>query len=190
MFRARFARFLPASPGEAAMSFGGTVTRGRRGNSSSRPRAENARRPGAPGSAQARPVSGDDDGEIDWERVAVFGTGIALGAALGAGIALLFAPSSGEEIRASIARRGALLAHQGRDVWDDLRDELDWATRRGKRRVGRRVQRARWAAEDFLDARRRPDRWRGTRRSQAEDKGGETPEVEERAVQEIVDSLC
>jgi hypothetical protein len=122
--------------------------------------------------------------------VVVFGAGIAVGAALGASIALLFAPSSGEEIRAAIARRGTRLADQGRDVWGDLRDELDWAARRGKRRVGRRVQRARWAAEDFLDDRRRPDRWRGQRRSKAEEKRQEAPEIEERDVQEIVDSLC
>jgi YtxH-like protein len=172
------------------MSFGGTVTRGRRGAGSSGPRAESGRRPGAVGSARARPVNGGDEGEIDWERVAVFGTGIALGAALGAGIALLFAPSSGEEIRAAIARSGARLAHQGRDVWDDLRDELEWAGRRGKRRVGRRVQRARWAAEDFLDDRRRPDRWRGKRRSERPEEKPELPEIDESDLQEIVESLC
>jgi hypothetical protein len=123
--------------------------------------------------------------------VVVFGMGIALGTTLGAGVALLFAPSSGEEIRAAIARRSARLAHQGRDVWGDLRDELEWAARRGKRRVGRRVQRARWAAEDFLDDRRRPDRWRGKRRSKAEaEKEREAPEIDDRDVQEIVDSLC
>jgi len=127
--------------------------------------------------------------------VAVFSTGIALGAALGAGVALLFAPSSGEETRAAIARRGARLAHQGRDVWDDLRDELQWATRRGKRRLGRRVQRARWAAEDFIDDRRRPDRWRGKGRSErkaakAHAQAPKVVEVDERAVQEIVDSMC
>jgi hypothetical protein len=122
--------------------------------------------------------------------VTVFGTGIALGAALGAGIALLFAPSSGEEIRAAIASRSARLAHQGRDVWDDLRDELEWATRRGKRRVGRRLERARWAAEDFFDDRRRPDRWRRKRRPQPTEAKREIPEVDDDAVQEIVESMC
>jgi hypothetical protein len=131
-----------------------------------------------------------EEGEIDWERVAVFGTGISLGAALGAGIALLFAPSSGEEMRAAIARRSARLAHQGHDVWADLRDELEWAARRGKRRVGRRLQRARWAAEDFLDDRRRPDRWRGKRRSERKEEKRQAPEIDESAVQEIVESLC
>jgi len=172
------------------MSFGGTVTRGRRGARSSGPRPENAGRPGATATPRQRPANGGHEAEIDWERVAVFGTGIALGAALGAGIALLFAPSSVEEIRAAIAHRGARLAHQGRDVWDDLRDEIEWAARRGKRRVGRRVQRARWAAEDFVDSRRRPERWRGKRRSERAEAKREEPEIDERAVQEIVESLC
>ncbi len=172
------------------MSFGGTVRRGRRGAASSEPRTEGPRRPGAAGAPKGRPLDTDDQAQIDWERVAVFGTGIVLGTALGAGLALLFAPSSGEEIRAAIARRGARLAHQGRDVWDDLRDELEWAARRGRRRVGRRVQRARWAAEDFLEDRRRPDRWRRKRRPERKEEKRETPEINERDVQEIVESLC
>lgn len=181
------------------MSFGGTVTRGRRGAGSAGGRAENARRHGPSGAAgEGSAVRPTGDGDIDWERVAVFSTGIALGAALGAGVALLLAPYSGEETRAAILRRGARLAHQGRDAWDDLRDELQWAARRGKRRVGRRVQRARWAAEDFIDDRRRPDRWRP--KSRSERKASERAErpkppavevdIDERAVQEIVDSVC
>jgi hypothetical protein len=173
------------------MSFGGTVTRGRRGARSSGPRAEGVRRPATAGTPGVPSADAVDEGEIDWERVALFGTGIALGAALGAGVALLFAPSSGEEIRAAIASRGARLAHRGRDVWDDLRDELEWAARRGKRRVGRRVQRARWAAEDFLDHRRRPDRWHGKRRSTVEaDAKRAPPELDDDDVQEIVEELC
>ena len=173
------------------MSFGGTVTRGRRGAGSSGPRGESSRRGAAAGatSARPRPTAADDEAEIDWERVVVFGAGIALGAALGAGVALLLAPSSGEEIRAAIARRGVRLAHQGRDAWDDLRDELEWAAKRGKRRVGRRVQRARWAAEDFIDDRRRPDRWR-RKRAERQETAADEPEIDEGAVQEIVESLC
>jgi gas vesicle protein len=171
------------------MSFGGTVQRGKRGLGSAGPSTQGAGTPGGvrPGS---RPSQPDGGSEIDWERVALFGTGIALGVALGAGVALLFAPTSGDEIRAAIARRGSRLAHQGRDAWDDLRDELKWAARRGKRRVGRRVQRARWAAEDLLDDRRRPDRWRRKTRQEAKEKKRATPAVDDHAVEEIVDSLC
>jgi hypothetical protein len=157
------------------MSFGGTVTRGKRAAAS--------------GQQAERPLRRAQQEEVDWERVAVFGTGIALGAALGAGVALLFAPLSGNETRAAIARRGARLAHRGRDAWDELRDELEWAARRGKRRVGRRVQRARWAAEDFVDERRRPNGW-WRRRAERKEKERESPEIDETAVQEIVESMC
>lgn len=172
------------------MSFGGTVTRGKRGATGSGLGTAGARRPVSTGAGPASAMR--DEGEIDWERVAVFGTGIALGVALGAGVALLFAPSTGEETRAAILRRGTRLAHQGRDVWEDLRDELQWATRRGKRRLGRRVQRVRWAAEDFMDERRRPERWRGKGRPEpsAKDREPEAAEIDERNVQEIVDALC
>jgi YtxH-like protein len=175
------------------MSFGGTVTRGKRGAGSAGAKGPGARGGGSPVIPRGSAGPTSADGEIDWERVAVFSTGIAIGAALGAGVALLFAPYSGEETRAAIARRSARLAHQGRDAWDDLRDELQWAARRGKRRFGRRVQRARWVAEDFMDDRRRPDRWRGKRPSErkaaAKAQRPEAVEIDELAVQEIVDSL-
>jgi hypothetical protein len=156
------------------------------------------RRPGAGGSVaggrigqrvENGPRAVEDD-DIDWERVAVFGTGIAIGAALGAGVALLFAPASGEEARAAIVRRGARLAKGGRDSWEELRDELEWAARRGKRRVGRKVQRARWAAEDFIDDRRRPRGWWSRRRDASEEKAQKPPEIDDREVQEIVDAIC
>jgi hypothetical protein len=176
------------------MSFGGTVSRGRRGSHAPGIRGQGARGGGSAALPQGGAPASSVDDEIDWERVAVFGTGIALGAALGAGVALLFAPYSGEETRAAIVRRGARLAHQGRDAWDDLRDELQWAARRGKRRLGRRVQRARWVAEDFMDARRRPDRWRrnrpAERKHEARARKPRPVEIDERVVQEIVDEMA
>ena len=69
------------------MSFGGTVPRGRRGAGASGPPAEGPGRPGGLRGTPGRPTAtSPQDGEIDWERVAVFGTGIALGVALGAGV--------------------------------------------------------------------------------------------------------
>lgn len=65
---------------------------------------------------------------------AIFAAGIILGAALGAGFALLFAPQSGQDARRSIARRGRKLSRRGHDAWDDLRDELARAARRHRRR--------------------------------------------------------
>jgi gas vesicle protein len=55
---------------------------------------------------------------------------------VGAGVALLFAPQSGEDTRHAIADRGRRLAHHGGNVWDDLRDELESAMRDGRKRKG------------------------------------------------------
>lgn len=171
------------------MSFGGTVRRGRRGAGSSGARTEGPPGPGLPAGRGVPGVDSEETAEIDWERVAVFGTGIALGAVLGAGVAILFAPYSGEETRSAIVRHGARLAERGRGTWEDLRDELQWAARRGKRRVSRRVQRARWAAEDLVDNRRRPDRWRRKKVAPKAEVRPD-PEIDEQDVQEIVDAIC
>jgi hypothetical protein len=92
---------------------------------------------------------------MDWARLGVFGLGIAIGAILGSGTALLFAPQSGEETRAGIGRRARSMREDARDAWDDLRDELDWAARRGRRHLRRSATRGGWAAEDLLDRGRR-----------------------------------
>jgi len=92
---------------------------------------------------------------MDWARLGVFGLGIALGALLGGGAALLLAPQSGEEIRAGIGRRARGIREEAGDAWEDLRDELEWATRRGRKRLRRGVTRGSWAAEDLLDRGRR-----------------------------------
>lgn len=76
------------------------------------------------------------------ETLAVFAAGVALGMAVGAGAALLFAPQSGTETRHEIARRGRRLGRRGRDAWDDLRDELRRAARRGARTLRRRRERS------------------------------------------------
>ena len=92
---------------------------------------------------------------IDWGRLGVFGLGIALGAILGSGTALLFAPQSGEDARAGIGRRARSIREDAGDAWDELRDELEWAARRGRQRLRRGATRGGWAAEDLLDRGRR-----------------------------------
>lgn len=87
----------------------------------------------------------------DWARVGIFGAGIAVGALLGAGAALLYAPRSGFETRTQIAGGARRLQARTVDRWDELGSELRKATRRGKRRVRRGVARGRWAAADKLE---------------------------------------
>ena len=80
--------------------------------------------------------SHDDD--TDWQQVAIFGAGLAVGVALGAGIALLTAPQAGWKTRSDIRRfaknKRRALQRRSRDAWLDLRDELHDAARKLRRR--------------------------------------------------------
>jgi gas vesicle protein len=62
-----------------------------------------------------------------------FAAGLAIGALVGAGIALLLAPTSGEETRRLIARRARRLAEDARERYDDARHELHRARERRRR---------------------------------------------------------
>ena len=95
-----------------------------------------------------------------WERgelarAGLLGGALAIGVLLGAGAALLLAPQTGEEMRADIADGTRRLRHRAGDAWEDLRDELRFAARRGRRRMRRGVTRSGWAAEDAIDRGRR-----------------------------------
>jgi gas vesicle protein len=61
----------------------------------------------------------------DWNAIGLFATGIALGAILGASVALLLAPASGEETRHRIANK--VRRRDEDDVWEQLAAELDRA---------------------------------------------------------------
>ena len=140
------------------MSYAGKESRSRRVASSNAAESTTStrargRRPGARAlerelSITARGVArpsqewSADDGELDWQHIGLFAAGALLGAALGAGAALLFAPQSGAEARHKIARRGRHIRARTATAWDDLRHELRYATRRGRRRFARKLNRA------------------------------------------------
>ena len=84
-------------------------------------------------------------------RALAFGAGIAVGALIGAGLALLLAPQSGEATRAYISRSARRIPDHARDRWDDLGDELRMALRRRTRGMRRGVRNARWAAADAVE---------------------------------------
>ncbi|HEY6218969.1 MAG TPA: YtxH domain-containing protein [Gemmatimonadaceae bacterium] len=79
-------------------------------------------------------------------RAGTFLTGLGIGLAVGAALALLFAPQSGEETRRSLRRGGRRLRGRAADAWEDLRLELA----RTKRALKRRRREA--AAGDDPDA--------------------------------------
>ena len=62
-----------------------------------------------------------------------FAAGLLIGALIGAGIALLVAPSSGRETRRLIARRARRLAADAGERYDDARHELRQAHERRRR---------------------------------------------------------
>ena len=62
----------------------------------------------------------------DWNNIGLFTAGIAVGAILGAAVALLFAPASGGETRHRIARRVRNVRGED-DIWDELAEELERA---------------------------------------------------------------
>ncbi|HTI65489.1 MAG TPA: YtxH domain-containing protein [Gemmatimonadaceae bacterium] len=72
----------------------------------------------------------------------IFAAGVALGIAVGAAGALLFAPQSGADTRRAIARRGRRLGVRGRDAWQDMGDELRRYARRRRRAWQRRRERS------------------------------------------------
>jgi YtxH-like protein len=68
-----------------------------------------------------------------------FLTGLGIGLAVGAAIALLMAPQSGADTRRALRRRGHRVKARAGDAWSDLRYELSRAKRalRRKRREAR-----------------------------------------------------
>ena len=81
----------------------------------------------APGSIpQPKPDGLPHERVPDWNNIGLFTAGIAVGAILGATVALLLAPASGGETRHSIARRVKNFRGDA-DIWDDLAEELELA---------------------------------------------------------------
>jgi hypothetical protein len=74
----------------------------------------------------------------DWRRIGAFGVGVAVGALLGAGTALLLAPATGFETRVRLARRAR---HVGDRVVDRF-DDLGHVVRRGAKRTRSQVNRS------------------------------------------------
>jgi gas vesicle protein len=61
-----------------------------------------------------------------------FAAGMLLGALVGAGLALLFAPQSGEETRRLLRRRAKKLADEATDRFDDIKDRIRHVKRRAE----------------------------------------------------------
>jgi gas vesicle protein len=65
--------------------------------------------------------------------VRTFAAGLMIGALVGAGIALLLAPQSGEETRRLLTRRARRLAEDARERYDDVKHQLRRAREQRRR---------------------------------------------------------
>lgn len=72
--------------------------------------------------------------------------GVAVGAMIGAGAALLLAPGSGDETRSAIQRRVRKLTRRERGVWKSLADALEEAAHETAARSRLRARKAEAAA--------------------------------------------
>ena len=68
--------------------------------------------------------------EYEGGRARPFAVGLILGALIGAGVALLVAPQSGEETRRLLRRRAKKLAAGAQDRYEDVKDRIRQARRR------------------------------------------------------------
>ena len=116
-----------------------------RGAQRSRTRNQNADAP-AKRSASGSPY----DESLDWNKLLLLGGGIAAGAALGAGVAMLFTTRTGFERRAGIARGARRFGHRTEQAWEDLAFELGEAARAARDKLRHRRHRAA-AAEVEVD---------------------------------------
>jgi hypothetical protein len=90
-----------------------------------------------------QPKPDDFPGETvpDWNNIGLFTAGIAVGALLGASVALLFAPASGDETRERISRR--VRRDRGEDyLWDELADTLARAAAESEKEEAEEVEEA------------------------------------------------
>jgi hypothetical protein len=104
------------------------------------------------GESPARPKGSPYREEGGWRHAAIFAAGLAVGALLGAGTALLTAPQTGVETRIALKRRARTARVQAEDRFDELGRELRMAARRSRRTLGRKMTKSRWRAADAFEA--------------------------------------
>lgn len=117
-----------------------------RGAQRSRSRNQNTDAP-AKRSASGSPY----EESLDWNRLLLLGGGIAAGAALGAGVAMLVTTRTGPERLADIARGARRFGHRTEQAWEDLAFELAEAARAARDKLRHRRHRAAAAEVDVDD---------------------------------------
>ena len=107
-----------------------TATRGQagaRGNNGAAGRGRGATAKAA--APRSTPRGRPYDETRNWKQLGLLAAGIAAGAAVGAGVALLFTEKTGPQRRAGIARKARHLGHDAEQRWEDLAFTLKEAAR-------------------------------------------------------------
>jgi hypothetical protein len=117
-------------PRGANMSFAGPILRRARSRANGALLTEPTDRGPLASSARHSLVDADRP-----NRAVIFVAGIAVGALLGAAVALLTAPQSGEDTRRALMRQSKRLTRRSREMLGDLNDEF----RRQRSAVRRRI---------------------------------------------------
>jgi hypothetical protein len=86
---------------------------------------------------------------MEWDNIGIFGVGLAVGLVLGAGLALLLAPQSGEETREYLGQRSRWMTDRVSGGLGNVRENVERATRRSRRKLRRGLTRGRWMVEDL-----------------------------------------
>ena len=120
----------------------------RRGGPSRGERRSNAVGGGENGHQRRSQMGRSFDEVREWDRAASFAAGLAIGLTLGAGVALLVAPRTGEETRELLGERTRHLGDRMAGGLDEFRDDLHRASRRSRRKLRRGLTRGRWLVED------------------------------------------
>ncbi len=88
-----------------------------------------------------------------------FAVGMIVGALLGAGAALLFAPASGDDTRRLLRRKARRLSDRGGAAIGHIAEDAERTARQLARRGRKAAMRARSAAEELIEEGRRSS-WR------------------------------
>ncbi|HEU5153269.1 MAG TPA: YtxH domain-containing protein [Gemmatimonadales bacterium] len=92
-----------------------------------------------------------DDEEKEGREGGGFLTGLMIGAAVGAVVALLFAPASGEETRRLVRKRARAIEKKAASAWVAERDAARHAIRRRRKQLRDKLEAAASRADEVLE---------------------------------------
>ncbi len=96
----------------------------------------------AQGVSRGRMTTHDGRGRPTARGIRTLSAGITIGVFLGAAVALLLTPLSGDEARDRLAREARRLRRTATDRWEDLEDDIRFRGRRSTRHLRRRLRRS------------------------------------------------